>query len=205
VAGNGPAPKPDAQRRRRNATVAMTKLPAEGRPGPAPAWPLGKLSAVEKDQVTAKAKMRQARRILDDPERSLSDRSSAQGRYDDAETALSVANVESRRLAAAERALWRRLWRLPQAVAWEREKYDREVAQYVRWKTLAEAGDLHASKEARMLADRLGLNPAALLRLRWEVVADELGAARQERAAAAAPVRATRRFKVVDGDAVAGA
>ena len=36
----GPAPKADAQRRRRNATVAMTKLPAGGRKGRAPAWPL---------------------------------------------------------------------------------------------------------------------------------------------------------------------
>lgn len=36
----GPAPKPDAQRRRRNATVAMTRLPSEGRKGEAPEWPL---------------------------------------------------------------------------------------------------------------------------------------------------------------------
>lgn len=35
----GPAPKPDA--RRRNAPIANTlKLPAEGRSGPAPEWPL---------------------------------------------------------------------------------------------------------------------------------------------------------------------
>ena len=36
----GPAPKPDAQRRRRNATVAMTRLPSEGRKGEAPEWPM---------------------------------------------------------------------------------------------------------------------------------------------------------------------
>lgn len=36
----GPAPKPAAERRRRNAPMANTvKLPAEGRSGPAPAWP----------------------------------------------------------------------------------------------------------------------------------------------------------------------
>ena len=35
----GPAPKPDGQRRRRNATVAMTQLPAR-REGKPPAWPL---------------------------------------------------------------------------------------------------------------------------------------------------------------------
>lgn len=37
----GPAPKPDSERRRRNAPMANTvKLPAEGRSEPAPAWPL---------------------------------------------------------------------------------------------------------------------------------------------------------------------
>ena len=36
----GPAPKPDAERRRRNATVSMTRLPAEGRKKRAPNWPL---------------------------------------------------------------------------------------------------------------------------------------------------------------------
>ena len=38
----GPAPKPDGQRRRRNAPMANTlKLPAEGRQGDAPEWPPG--------------------------------------------------------------------------------------------------------------------------------------------------------------------
>lgn len=37
----GPAPKPDGQRRRRNAPLAnTTHLPAAGRVGPAPVWPL---------------------------------------------------------------------------------------------------------------------------------------------------------------------
>lgn len=38
----GPAPRPDAQRIRRTAPLAgtVTKLPADGRPGDAPAWPL---------------------------------------------------------------------------------------------------------------------------------------------------------------------
>ena len=38
----GPAPKPDAQRRRRNATIDTTRLPAAGRSGAAPKWPLSK-------------------------------------------------------------------------------------------------------------------------------------------------------------------
>jgi hypothetical protein len=37
----GPAPKPDGQRRRRNAPLAnTTRLPAEGRRGSPPKWPL---------------------------------------------------------------------------------------------------------------------------------------------------------------------
>lgn len=38
--GRGPAPKAADQRARRNATFAMTQLPAEGRKGRTPAWPL---------------------------------------------------------------------------------------------------------------------------------------------------------------------
>lgn len=38
----GPAPKPDSERRRRNAPMANTvRLPREGRKGRAPKWPLG--------------------------------------------------------------------------------------------------------------------------------------------------------------------
>lgn len=40
MAGVGPPPKPDGQRRRRNATAASSRLPAEGRQGPSPDWPL---------------------------------------------------------------------------------------------------------------------------------------------------------------------
>lgn len=69
----------------------------------------------------------------------------------------------------AEVQLWRELWKLPQAVIWKETGANREVAQYVRWKVRAEQGDLKAATEARLLSDRLGLNPLALLRLRAEV------------------------------------
>lgn len=36
----GPAPKPEGQRRRRNAAPTTLKLPAEGRRGNVPTWPL---------------------------------------------------------------------------------------------------------------------------------------------------------------------
>jgi hypothetical protein len=36
--------------------------------------------------------------------------------------------------------MWAELWGYPQAVMWERLNIGREVAQYVRWKTMAEHG-----------------------------------------------------------------
>lgn len=45
----GPVPKPDSQRRRRNATVSMTRLPIEGRQGEPPAWPLAASAAFDED------------------------------------------------------------------------------------------------------------------------------------------------------------
>lgn len=43
----GPAPKHPDQRRRRNAAPQLTKLPAEGRRGDLPTWPLSKPTAAE--------------------------------------------------------------------------------------------------------------------------------------------------------------
>lgn len=197
MAGMGPPPKPDEQRRRRNATVAMTRLPAEGRKGAAPKWPL----RPDLQTTVELGRARDERLLL---EAQIADGTAADG------AAAKLAKVDQRvayleeklrQAAEMERELWRELWRTPQAVQWQRLRWTREVAQYVRWKVAAELGDLDASKEARQLADRLGLTPLAMLRLRWEVVADEVAQRREVRAAPAAK----RRLKVVDPDAVAGA
>lgn len=129
MAGMGPPPKPAGQRRRTNATFAMTALPAEGRKGPTPAWPL------------------------------------------------------AGRPRARESVVWRQVWRKPQAVAWERSAAFHDVALYVRLLVRGEGGDIEALREARQWSDRLGLNPQAMLRLRWEVRADEVAAAASARAA----------------------
>jgi hypothetical protein len=80
------------------------------------------------------------------------------------------------------------------AVAWERLGWGEQVARYVRVLVVAEQPNLSipALAEARHLEDRLGLNPLALVRLRWEIVADEVAEARQEREQPA------RRLKAVD-------
>jgi hypothetical protein len=76
-------------------------------------------------------------------------------------------------VAEREAALWAEIWTTPQAVMWERLKWTHEVAQYVRWRVIAERGAIAPAVEARQLADRLGLSPLALLRLRWEIVDEE--------------------------------
>jgi hypothetical protein len=205
MAGMGPPPKPTDQRRRRNATVAMTTLPAEGRGGKrAPNWPLipDIVLTARRDLAAAKA----ARLEYDLQE--LQDAGLPYGpterRLDQAREVLVICEAQLREQRKLEAALWKDLWRLPQAVAWERLGWLRDVAQYVRHKTFGELGDLDHAKEARQWSDRLGLTPMAMLRLRWEVSADETAARRTERAEVKRPVSTRRRLKVVDPDAVAG-
>jgi len=72
-----------------------------------------------------------------------------------------------------ELEVWRRLWRLPQAVMWERMGFFDGVAHYVRLSVRAEAKPTGVLLgEVRQLEDRWGLNPLSMLRLRW-VIEDE--------------------------------
>jgi hypothetical protein len=84
-----------------------------------------------------------------------------------------------------EDVLWSAAWRSPQAAAWARMGWSHDVALYVRHLGLAEAGDMKAAGEARQWSDRLGLNPAAMLRNRWRVAPDEVGQRRETRQAPA--------------------
>lgn len=82
--------------------------------------------------------------------------------------------------------LWGELWRTPQAAAWIRMGVgvQRVVARYV----MLQRGKLSEKvlAELRQIEDRLGLNPLAMLRLRWEVARNEVEQRRQR----ARPVRA---------------
>lgn len=196
-----PGPPPTGNARRRNATVAMTRLPAEGRRGRTPAWPLRPDIATQVKARRAAARVEQLEHELLSAE-SDARRGKLRAQLDAAEIRADVLEQTVEDQAALEREVWRELWRTPQAVAWERLRWTREVALYVRHKVLAELGDLEAAKESRQWSDRLGLNPQALLRLRWEVVTDEVQAKRDEPTAPAAP---RRRLKVAGGDAVARA
>lgn len=99
-------------------------------------------------------------------------------------------------------AVWSELWHLPQAAAWERlGAHERTVARYAKLLGVAEKSTATAAilSEVRQLEDRLGLNPRAMLSLRWEMADDDAGA--EPPAAAPASVR---RLRAVDPDAVAG-
>ena len=133
---SGPPPDPNALRRdRKEDKQGWTLLPAGGREGEPPAWPLADLTA---------------------------------GDSDDAQ--FSAIQLHERELE-----VWRDLWATPQAVVWERMRYTHEVAVYARLVVAAErSAETKALAEARMWSDRLGLNPAAMLRNRWKIAEDEL-------------------------------
>lgn len=166
----GPPPKAPGQRRRRNAAPGTRGLPASGRSGRTPRWPLVPDIETKARHELAQQRLEQARAALE--EATPAQRGTRQAAFERREEAASIAAARLSEQRRLESALWRDLWRLPQAVEWERACCAREVGQYVRWQVLAELGDIDAAREARQLSDRLGLTPMAMLRLRWEVVDD---------------------------------
>ena len=181
----GPPPKAPGTARRRNSTN-FTVLPHDGRKGAAPPWPLI-------DDIELRVKLTAAERVVDDlrMELEVEDNGRAiralERKLEVAQEKVAVLELtiaESRRL---EVELWDELWTTPQAQMWEELAWNRDVAQYVRWKVRAEMGYLPAAQEARQWSDRLGLNPLALLRLRWEIekVAEASAAGDRRRDAAA--------------------
>lgn len=204
MAGMGPPPKSDDQRRRRNATVAMTRLPAEGRTKPCPQWPLMADVELTVKRRLAEAALDRLQFQRDELLEAGKPVAAIERRIDAALSAFEVADAQLAAQADLEAELWADLWRLPQAVEWERLGWLRDVAQYVRHKVKGELGELDSAKEARQWSDRLGLSPMAMLRLRWAVVEDEVGARREEKQQEAARGDKPRRLRVVDPGAVAG-
>ncbi len=141
MAGNGPPPNPNAKRQ--NPRIGILLLPAEGRQGDPPDWPLeGEPSP-------------------------------------------------------AEHRAWEHLWSTPQAVAWQRMGWTRTVARYCRVVVLAEEGMAAAWGEARLLEKELGLTPAAMRSLMWQVVEDETAGRRQSDTDPTS-ARPRRRMRAVD-------
>ena len=193
---SGPPPDPNALRRDRGTGLdkdGWLTLPADGYSGPVPGWPLlpdiglrANLTVVERQIETLEYQLEEA---------TGSKAGQIEVRLDRAREkrevlAFQVAEQESR-----ERALWGELWRSAQAAAWHAKVGSggvRDVAQYVRHKVLAELGSMEDAREARQWSDRLGLNPAAMLRNRWRVAADQVGDRRAEKTQQPVPVPAGR-------------
>ncbi|EFQ84725.1 hypothetical protein HMPREF0063_10066 [Aeromicrobium marinum DSM 15272] len=146
---SGPPPDPNALRRDRPKDKdGWMTLPAKGRRGRVPRFPL----------LPHKARAEQD--VGDDPDGSK----------------LTVVRAED--LDDRELQLWREAWKTPQAEAWEKFGWHHDVALYIRHLAAAELGDMKAASEMRQWSDRIGLNPVAMLRLRWRISVDELGARR---------------------------
>lgn len=99
---------------------------------------------------------------------------------------------------AREREVWRCEWKRPQAIAWERNGQQLEVALYVRCLIAAEQTDASAAARALVLRQQeaLGISLPGLARNRWRIAT--------ARPAAAAPTPQARtvakaRFHVVQG------
>lgn len=139
---SGPAPDPNSIRGARE-NGEWTTLPAEGRRGNAPAWPLSKATKRETE-------------------------------------------------------LWRREWKRPQALMWERNVQHLEVALYVRRLVEAECRDsaVNLGTLVRQMMDSLGLTAPGMKNLRWKILHDEVSMRRASRAAETAAPRPSSRSRL---------
>lgn len=71
---------------------------------------------------------------------------------------------------------WAELWRLPQAVMWEKQSSHLQIANYLLIRRAAHealmAGEPNAAllSELRQVEDRIGLSAMSMRRLQWEIV-----------------------------------
>jgi len=182
----GPAPKhPSIRARRNNSKAGFTSLPAEGRAGSAPTWPLG-----------PDARLASLKDLSDDKVASLTAELAAEEdgrkkggirrRLDTAEQQAALLALQLEQAKDAELELWALLWSTPQATMWDDSPaFARMLAQFVRWNVKAEHGDKDAAVEARLRGKEFGLTPLTLLGLKQEIeateAAEEKGKERRER------------------------
>lgn len=191
---SGPAPDPDALRRDRPGDAALWRILPGPCPKKPPAWPL-------LPDVGRRAQHAILQEVLEGTEQELVD---ATGRRKSALTKaarelkqkVTVLQFQMDEQQKIEQLVWRELWKSPQAHAWHELGWSRDVAQYVRHKVLGEMGSLDDAKEARQWSDRLGLNPAAMLRNRWKVAAGDEQKTGQRRPAATS-ARSRKRLTIV--------
>lgn len=166
---SGPPPDPNALRRDRPTDKDGWKsLPAAGRSGRLPKWPLLPDLHRRADLHAATILLE---RLQEELRESPAKAASLERRIDTALRKQTVLEFQLADQTKLERALWRDVWKTPQSIVWDAQGWTRDVAQYVRHKVLGELGSLEDAKEARQWSDRLGLNPAAMQRNRWRITA----------------------------------
>lgn len=179
-ARSGPAPDPNALRRDRKTDAKWTVLSAEGRDGPPPEWPLSGQAA--HIPALTPAWLRQ----VDDEEEK--------------QRLLDQIEAEASALFSREIEVWEGEWRRPQAIEWERNGQEIEVALYVRALVAAEAPGAKVTLRTlvKQQQEALGLSLPGLARNHWKIeeIAGQSEAERVEPKAQAA----RSRFKVIDGD-----
>lgn len=176
----GPAPKHPSRRARRN-SPGFSTLPAKGRTGEAPEWPLGPDAAMAAEIQMIGDKLAALAAELE-TEADGRKRGRIKRSIDQLTLTCSVLRLRMEQAGDAEGALWAELWTTPQAVMWdESSAFARMVAVFVRWHIRAEQGDLKAATEARLRSQELGLTPLSLMRLRREVEEANAAEARGDR------------------------
>ncbi|GAB3304236.1 hypothetical protein EK0264_03690 [Epidermidibacterium keratini] len=165
-----PIPKdPSRRSRRNNPKAGFTSLPAKGRKGKAPAWPLpadtkrSALLELAEDRIAA---------LVADIESAEDGRTKGRLRRNlaQAEQSAAILRLQIEQQTDLELGLWSALWATPQAKLWEASSaFVRMLAQFVRWNVKGEQGDLDAAKEARLQRKDFGLTPMDLLRARAEI------------------------------------
>lgn len=166
----GPVSKhPSVRARRNNAKSDFTSLPASGRSGVTPAWPL-----LPDVQLTAKHDLAQDKVASLTAELEGVEDGRTKGRLRrqlaQAEQSCAILSLQIEQSTDAEKALWELLWSTPQAAMWDASTaFARLLAQFVRWNVRAEQGDLKAAVEARQRGKDFGLTPLTLLGLKAEV------------------------------------
>lgn len=197
-ARSGPAPDPNALPRVRD-KGEWKVLPKEGRTGTPPQWPLP-------PDVRAQAQLehteRRAAEVRDQWANAEDSRKAASvaKKLDRLEGALAEMRAVMAQREQMELALWAELWAMPQALVWERQSQQWEVALYARRMIEAQERDsaVNLSTLVRQMADSLGLTTPGLRSNRWTIEADP-SAISETSPAEPARSKARDRLKVVSG------
>lgn len=166
---SGPPPKDPETRARRNPSLAMTKLPAAGRQGTAPRWPLPADVTLTATLKVARTRAKDLKVLAEAEGITARERATRDRQHAAAAEKVAMLEAMARSVRKRETSLWAELWATPMAVQWEKLRWTHEVALYVRFQSKGELGDAKAAQEARLRAESLGLTPTALQKLRWRV------------------------------------